>query len=100
MRCAEWREISPGWKVWTLPQSRNKLNRESEVPLSATLDPVTRVKADLDALSGVSGWVFHDIRRTVRSNDQGVTTPEGEQWHSVLVQQLLAMGTRERRRPL
>ena len=39
-----------------------------------------------------------DLARAL--NDQGVTTPEGEQWHSVLVQQLLAMGTRERRRPL
>ena len=98
VRCAEWREISPDGEVCTLPPSRNKSNREFEVPLPKpmaailasiprngayifTLDgqrpwtSLTLFKADLDALSGVSGWVFHDIRRTVRSRLAELSVP-------------------------
>jgi integrase len=78
--------------VWTIPAKRNKSKRDCAVPLSkaaqAILDALpiindsdllfthtgrrpiagwTRFKARLDALSGVTGWTIHDLRRTARS---------------------------------
>ena len=81
-----WSEITEG--VWTLPAARNKVRQDLVRPLSAAalavVDSQTRagdfvfnghrplvaftpLKAKLDAASGTSGWVLHDIRRTARS---------------------------------
>jgi hypothetical protein len=84
-----WSEIADG--IWTLPAARNKAKRDFEIPLSTPmvrlLAEIPRVgddfvftatgarpwtkahsfKADLDRRSRVTGWVYHDIRRTVRS---------------------------------
>lgn len=82
--------------LWTIPRAKVKKDRPHTVPLSrtaeATLDRLAerprfddgeyvftttggrspssnfhKVKRELDALSGVTGWTIHDIRRTVRS---------------------------------
>lgn len=82
-------------QAWVIPGERNKSKREHIVPVSGTLEslladlprlsdvptaPVftangqkpyagTRtLKEIIDRESGVTGWVFHDIRRTVRTN--------------------------------
>jgi integrase len=83
----EWGEIVSG--DWTLPAAKNKTNQDLIRPLSkaalATL-PVrngkwvfvnsqgtgpladfVRPKTALDAASGVTGWTWHDCRRTARS---------------------------------
>jgi integrase len=85
-----WAEIAPTGDLWLLPKARNKANRDFEIPLSrqmvALLANTPRLSAHvftlsgakpwgavqlfkqaLDAKSGVTGWVLHDIRRTVRS---------------------------------
>jgi integrase len=90
VRCLQWGEVSETAKTWTLPAARNKGKRDHYVPLSdpalALLTGTTRqgdyvftvdgrkpyagtkrLKAILDRHSGVTGWVLHDIRRTVRS---------------------------------
>jgi hypothetical protein len=89
-RCMEWAEVSLTGDIWLLPAARNKANRDSEIPLSRQMVALlvglprlgphvftmsgakpwaatTRLKRALDAKSGVTGWVLHDIRRTVRS---------------------------------
>jgi len=73
-----------------LPAARNKVKRDFIRPLSkaalAILPPrghddeyvfglapdtplvaFSRIKAQLDAKSGVTGWTFHDLRRTART---------------------------------
>jgi integrase len=84
-----WDEIADG--VWTLPRSRNKTGHELARPLSRAalaivetqpriagvpyvftagerpLRGVWRMKANLDAATGVTGWTIHDLRRTARS---------------------------------
>ena len=85
-----WAEISAGGEMWLLPASRNKTARDFEIPLSPPLVELLaelprlgpyvftvggdrrwtahdKFKAALDRKSGVTGWVYHDIRRTVRS---------------------------------
>ena len=89
-RCMEWVEIAPTSDLWLLPAARNKANRDFEVPLSRQMMALlaslprpgahvftlsgakpwamaTEFKRALDAKSGVTSWVYHDIRRTVRS---------------------------------
>lgn len=86
-----WSEVRKD--LWTIPREKVKKDRAHAVPLSitarATLDELphfgadafvftttggdsassnfTKVKTELDRLSGTSGWTIHDIRRTVRS---------------------------------
>ena len=87
----QWEELDLNGRLWTLPRERVKNDRRHEVPLSAQaiaiLESVPRIsdryvfsfnadtpvkgygknKDRLDALSGVSDWVVHDLRRTVAS---------------------------------
>lgn len=87
VRCMPWSELDLKAGVWTLPPERNKGKREHEVPLSPAmlelLDGLLRLgdfvfttdgkrpyagqkrlKEILDRESGVTGWTFHDFRRT------------------------------------
>jgi integrase len=85
-----WSEIDLAKAIWTLPSTRTKAGRAHLVPLSSTAlriiqaqprvsdyvfpgrrtdgaRPVcgfSKVKVRLDRISGVSGWTFHDLRRT------------------------------------
>ncbi len=89
-----WSEVDFANRVWTIPLTRMKSDRPHVVPLAddalgllqslprfgagdfvfSTTDgakPVngfSRAKERLDALSGVEGWVLHDIRRTARTH--------------------------------
>jgi integrase len=88
----DWRELDLPTKTWKLPRGRVKNDNGHEVPLSAqalaVIDDVhriagrgllftttgrtpisgfTRVKAEIDALSGVKDWTLHDLRRTAAS---------------------------------
>jgi integrase len=92
----KWSEIDPG--KWTLPASRAKNKLEHITPLSASamavLESVPRVghgdlvfttngvtpvsgwskaKAQIDRLSGETGWVLHDLRRCISTwmNESG-----------------------------
>lgn len=83
-------ELDLDAKLWTLPAWRNKSSREHQLPLTPKAIDVIRELPDLgellfpargredrsvsgfskwkkrlDELSGISGWVLHDIRRTV-----------------------------------
>ena len=91
----KWSEIDPG--KWTLPASRAKNGLEQITPLSAAamavLDSLPRIgrsdllfttngvapmsgwskaKAQIDRLSGVTGWVLHDLRRTLATGLGGL----------------------------
>jgi integrase len=84
-----WAELSEDMTIWTLPPERTKTGegRIIKLPAAATallreqphigsapwvftisgLKPVrgyTMAKDRIDKLSGISGWVFHDFRRT------------------------------------
>jgi len=85
----EWKEIDGC--DWTLPSARNKVKCDLLRPLSTAalsvlkelpqvvgipyvlscnrrpINDFHRLKAKLDADSGVSNWVLHDLRRTARS---------------------------------
>src|SRR5215469_10471317 len=97
-RNLEWAEIALEDDLWVLPAARNKANRDFEIPLSrqmtALLTRLPRLgafvftvsgakpwatpgpfKRALDAKSGITGWVFHDIRRTVRSKLAELSVP-------------------------
>jgi len=89
-----WSEIDLTGALWTIPASRMKSDRAHEVPLApdalallrslprftagdhvfTTTDgakPVngfSKTKARVDKVSGVTGWVIHDLRRTVRTH--------------------------------
>jgi integrase len=97
VRRLPWAEINGD--LWTLPAERNKAARDFEIPLSAQMNgllaamqkqgpyvfsidggekPWTgthRFKLALDRQSGVTGWVWHDIRRTVRSKLAELSVP-------------------------
>jgi integrase len=84
-----WSEIDTERALWVLPAARSKNNRALSLPMmpmmAAILDQVPRRatrdqlfgersagftdwhmgKLELDARSGVTGWVVHDIRRSV-----------------------------------
>jgi integrase len=87
VRCVPWSEVDPNRALWTLPAARNKGKRDHEIPLSPAVvallgeprqpgAPVfttdgkkpyagqKRLKAILDRESRVTGWTFHDFRRT------------------------------------
>jgi integrase len=82
----QWKEIVGN--DWTLPSSRNKTKIDLVRPLSKAAMAVlpsrghddefvfgsdrpqrsySRLKACVDAASGVANWCFHDLRRTARS---------------------------------
>jgi integrase len=88
-----WSEVDFGNAVWTIPAARMKGGRTHVVPLApdalallralprfagafvftttAGAKPVngfSKVKARLDKLSGVSAWVLHDLRRSMRTH--------------------------------
>lgn len=89
-----WSEVTGA--IWTIPREKVKKDRAHTVPLSSIAQTILsslyelprfaedgfvfsttggasassnfcKVKRELDALSGTSGWTIHDIRRTVRS---------------------------------
>jgi integrase len=98
-------EFDPATTVWRLPAPRAKNNRllvmPIPAPLMAELEALTpdgerermagyrllgrtrggalsgfsKIKAALDAASGVSGWRFHDLRRVVRSKLAALGVP-------------------------
>jgi integrase len=84
----QWKELDGN--NWMLPAARNKVKRDFIRPLSkaamAILPPrghdnefvfglapntplvaFSRIKQQLDAKSGVTGWTFHDLRRSART---------------------------------
>jgi len=85
---------------WILPAARNKTKMDLVRPLSAAarkvlpqhnrrfvfslsdrpIGSIGKLKAHLDRVSGVSGWVIHDLRRTARSlmSRAGVPTDHAE----------------------
>ena len=90
---ASWPEIDFEKALWTIPAARMKSDRAHLVPLAPdalallrslprftgdfifsttagekAVNGFSKSKARLDKLSGVSGWVLHDIRRTMRSH--------------------------------
>jgi integrase len=90
IRLMQWNELDLQARTWLLPGGRNKSNREHLVPLAepvaAILDALprlgdfvftvdgrkpyaghTRLKRILDRESMVTGWVYHDLRRTFRT---------------------------------
>jgi integrase len=87
-----WSEIDLTSGAWTLPRGRVKNDKGHEVPLSAPATDIIRkipkvngcdllfttngkrpvsgfskAKIALDEKSGVEGWTFHDLRRTMAS---------------------------------
>ena len=93
VRLMKWPEIELEGKMWTIPAARYKSRRAHMVPLSKAMvdilealpgrdtggyalsldggekpySNVTRPKAALDKASKVSGWTWHDVRRTMRT---------------------------------
>ena len=91
---ARWSEFDLDAALWTIPSERMKGDRAHVVPLgpdalalfkalprfkggshvfttTAGEKPVngfSKAKARLDRLSGVTGWRFHDLRRTMRTH--------------------------------
>jgi integrase len=99
VRCMTWSEIDLGRALWTLPAARNKGKRDHEIPLSPpmlallgerprpgkpvfTMDGLKpyagqkRLKAILDRQSGVTGWTFHDFRRTASTGMAALHVPQ------------------------
>jgi integrase len=99
VRCMVWSELDLSRALWTLPAARNKGKRDHEIPLSPAMvellgalgrrgAPVfttdgarpyggqKRLKAILDRESGVTGWTFHDIRRTVATGLATLNVPQ------------------------
>jgi integrase len=98
VRCMLWGEVDLSRALWTLPAARNKGKRDHEIPLSpamATLlgkprpgRPVfttdgqkpyagqKRLKAILDRQSGITGWTFHDFRRTASTRLAALHIPQ------------------------
>jgi integrase len=89
-RAMHWDELDLGVPVWTVPAGRTKNGRPHEVPLTApavalltqlrrqgpfvfSLDGrrpmagMSGLKDRIDRKSGLNGWRFHDLRRTLRS---------------------------------
>jgi integrase len=99
VRCMTWDEIDLGRALWVLAAARNKGKRDHEIPLAPAMlallgdrprsgGPVftndgrkpyagqKRLKAILDRESGVTGWTFHDIRRTVSTGMASLHVPQ------------------------
>jgi integrase len=96
----KWSEVDLDKKEWNLPAERCKNGKPHTVPLSdaavaiiksaphidahvfsatpgKSISSFDRSKRHLDKLTGISGWVLHDLRRTVASGMQrlGVSLP-------------------------
>jgi len=90
---AVWAEFDLDARIWTIPSERMKGGRTHEVPLAPDalalikslprfsgphlfsttggakpVNGFSKAKARLDKLSGVQGWVLHDLRRTARTH--------------------------------
>jgi integrase len=99
VRCMAWSEVDVSRALWTLPGSRNKSGRDHEIPLSPAmvelLEGLRRrgapvfstdgerpyaghggLKARLDRESGVTGWTFHDLRRTASTGMAALHVPQ------------------------
>jgi integrase len=99
VRLMDWSEVDLTRAVWTLPAARNKGKRDHQIPLAPamlallqglrltgkpvfTVDGVRpyggqkRLKAILDREAGVTGWTFHDIRRTVSTGMAALHVPQ------------------------
>jgi integrase len=99
VRLMRWTEIDLDRALWILPAARNKGKRDHEIPLSAAMlallgdrprpgQPVfttdgarpyagqQTLKGILDRNSGVSGWTFHDLRRTAASGMAALHIPQ------------------------
>lgn len=104
VRLMQWSEINFEEAVWVIPAERTKPKRIQVVPLSAAMVELLRnqqtgelmakagyvftvngdkpyaghkrLKQRLDELSGVTGWIFHDLRRTVASGMAELKIPE------------------------
>jgi integrase len=100
VRCMQWDEIDLDRALWTLPAARNKGKRDHEIPLSPAMlallgdrprpgQPVFTahdrgkayaglqgLKKILDRESGVSGWTYHDLRRTAASGMAALHIPQ------------------------
>ena len=89
-----WSEVDLEGATWLIPAARMKSDRAHLIPLAPdalallrslprftrgdyvfsttngqkAVNGFSRAKERLDALSGVEGWVLHDLRRTVRTN--------------------------------
>jgi integrase len=89
-----WSEIDEHKKLWAIPAARMKGDRTHEVPLAREalallsglprfvggecvftttgggkpVNGFSKAKARIDRLSGVSHWVIHDLRRTMRTH--------------------------------
>ena len=87
----QWAQVDETAKTWTIPPELAKNSREHVLPLTNAATAVlesapklseekvfpargngdnaisgfTRAKLRIDKLSGVTGWTFHDLRRTV-----------------------------------
>jgi integrase len=99
VRCMTWSEIDLGRALWILPAARNKGKRDHEIPLAPAMlallgdrprpgEPLfttdgrkpyagqKRLKVILDRESRVTGWTFHDIRRTVSTGMASLHVPQ------------------------
>lgn len=89
-----WSEVDLDRALWTIPASRMKGGRAHQVPLAPdalallqslprftvgdhvftttdgakAVNGFSKAKGRADKLSGVTGWVIHDLRRTVRTH--------------------------------
>jgi integrase len=92
----EWAELDLQRRLWVIPAERYKTRVEHAVPLPASaielicsmprlcdrfvfstapgthFSGFSKSKGRLDALSGVTGWRLHDLRRTMRTNLAGL----------------------------
>jgi integrase len=99
VRCLQWTEIDFDRALWTLPAARTKPKRANEIPLSPAMlgllgdrprpgqpvfttdgrkpyDGMKRAKAILDRESGVTGWTYHDLRRTAATGMAALHIPQ------------------------
>jgi integrase len=89
-----WSEVEFEKRLWTVPAKRMKGDRAHEAPVAPAafallesqprwnggdfiftttegakpINGFSKAKVRVDKLSGVSGWVIHDLRRTVRTH--------------------------------
>jgi integrase len=51
---------------------------------------LTRYKEDMDRMMTLSGWVIHDLRRTIRSHMESIELPNGENIKTEVLEQILS----------
>jgi len=97
-----WSEVNIEKGLWTIPADRMKGGRAHQVPLAPEalallqrlprftggecvftttggVKPVngfSKAKSRIDKLSGVAGWVIHDLRRTMRTHLSALPVPD------------------------